>query len=464
MKLRLLSIAALAAVAGQAQALTVAQIASARTAGTLVEVHMSGASALSATIGGLFTQNCVAGTLDIYKSDKTDTAFPGDSSDGQSVNAYTCQLIGASDFGAAFNNKLVVFQKSDQGGSGNGVFPVATNQALPFLSLTAADCNTTTKVCKSNGLTKRPDGGVSDVSPIGFNPSQNRPLAPIDFSNAANVKSADFQQVKSVIQTVFGLAVSQPLYDALVAEQGLAAGVRPSVSKAVIGSMLSASYDIGLGWKPLLPNNANNASQVNICRRVNGSGTQTSANRFFLEYGANLSSLLPSDNANNSDNPGVNALTEIGTAGAYVVYEGSSTSNVRDCLAKANDVNAFAIGHVSLENAETAKWKFVKIDGVEPSRDNAKKGLYSYVFESTIQVNKAAAATPKAFMVAFTNAAAGVANLNALPAATQNGVMALPFAAGCPADFGTAAAGSAADKFCSRMTRPNPADLYTVAK
>lgn len=464
MKLRLLSIAALAAIAGQAQALTLAQIATARTAGTLVEVHMSGASALSATIGGLFTQNCVAGTLDIYKSDFTDTAFAGDTANGQSVNAYTCTLVAASDFGAAFNNKQVVFQKSDQGGSGNGVFPVALNQALPFLTLTTAACNTTTMACKSNGLTKRPDGGVSDVSPIGFNPELNRPLAPVDFSASPNVKNADFQQVKGVIQTVFGLAVSQPLYAALQAEQGLAAGVRPSVSKSVIASILSNSYDIGLGWTPLLPTNANNMSQVNICRRVNGSGTQTSANRFWHEYGANGFGLLPSDNANNSDNPGVNALSEIGTAGGYVVYEGSSTSNVRSCLTQANTVGAYAIGHVSLENAETAAWKFVKIDGVEPTRDNAKKGLYEYVFESTVQVNKAAAATPKAFMVAFSNAAAGVNNLNALPAATQNGVMALPFAAGCPATFGTAAAGSAADKFCSRMQRPNPADLYTVAK
>jgi hypothetical protein len=266
------------------------------------------------------------------------------------------------------------------------------------------------------------------------------------------------------VQTVFGLAVSQPLYAALQAEQGLAAGVRPSVSKAVIASILSNGYDIGLGWTPLLPTDAANTSQINICRRVNGSGTQTAANRFWHEYGANASSLTPSDNANNSDNPGVNALSEIGTGGVYVVYEGSATANLRSCLTEANTKGAYAIGHISLENAETAAWKFVKIDGVEPSRDNAKKGLYSHVFESTIQVNKNAAATPKAFSVAFSTAAANVNNLNALSAAAQNGVASLPGAAGCPAVFGSAAAGSAADKFCSRVTRPNPADVLSVVK
>jgi hypothetical protein len=465
MKLRLVSIAAVAALAGQAQALTLTQIDTLRANGQLIEVTMSGATALSSTTGGLFNQNCVAGTLDTYLNDAT--LFAGESTNGNMVKAYSCQLVSTNnDFGTAYNGKYVLFQKSDQGGSGNGVFPVATNSALPFINVSAATCNQTTKVC-STLSNKKPDGGVSDVSPIGFNPTLNRPLAPIDFSNNPDVKNTDFQQVRGVIQTVFGLAVSQPLYAALQAEQGTSG--RPSIPRAIAASMLSSSYDASLGWSPLLSDtNIGSATQMNICRRVNGSGTQTSANRFFLEYGANKSGLAPADNGNNSEF--ANAIANVSPdAGAIMVYEGSSTGNVRDCLAKANDVGAFAIGHISLENAETAKWKFVKIDGVEPSRDNAKRGHYEYVFESTVQVAKTGnSAAGRAFMVAYTSAAQKPANLNSLSVANQAGVLSLPNASGCPATFTFVPAGTvgetANNKFCSRVTRANPADPVTLYK
>jgi hypothetical protein len=465
MKLRLVSIAAVAALAGQAQALTLADIDAKRAAGTLIEVTMSGATALSATTGGLFNQNCVAGTLDTYLNNAT--LFAGETINGNLVKAYSCQLVSTNnDFGTAYNGKFVLFQKSDQGGSGNGVFPVATNSALPFLNVSAATCDQTTKVC-STLSNKKPDGGVSDVAPIGFNPALNRPLAPIDFSANADVKNSDFaaNSVKGVIQTVFGLAVSAPLYTALQVEQGTTG--RPSIPRAIAASMLSAGYDASLGWSPLLSAaNIGTATQINICRRVNGSGTQTSANRFFLEYGANGAGLIPADNANNSEF--ANAIANVSPdAGGIMVYEGSSTGNVRSCLEKANDVAAFAIGHISLENAETAKWKFVKIDGVEPSRDNAKRGHYEYVFESTIQTAKIGnSAAGRAFMGAFTLAAQKPANLNALSAANQAGVLSMPTATGCPATFTFVPAGTpgetANQKFCSRVSRANPADPVTL--
>ncbi|HEX5373601.1 MAG TPA: hypothetical protein VFW84_12790 [Aquabacterium sp.] len=472
MKLRIVALAAVATLAGQAQALTLAQIASARSAGTLLEVHFSGASALSAVVGGLFSQNCKAGTRNDYKSDFTDAAFAGDTANGQSVNAYTCELIAGNDFGAAFDNKQVVFQKSDQGGSGNGVFPVAYNQQLPFLNLTAANC--VADVCKSNGYTRAPEGGVSDVAPVGFNPSLNRPKSPVDFSNDIlypAVSNANFQRVDGVIQTVFGLAVSKPLYDALQADQGLASSVRPSVPRAVIATMLSNAFDPSISWKALLPNSpAVNEQQVNICRRVNGSGTQTSANRFWAEYAFNQSSLIPADNANNSEFSPANLISDVNNNSVIHVYEGSSTSNVRSCLAEANKAGklSFAIGHVSLENAETADWKFAKIDGVEPSRDNAKKGFYDYVFESTMQISNSAAngAFPnnkRAFLNGFIDAAKKPANFNQLSAAAQNGVMALPTAASCAAaPFGGYVAASAEEKFCSRVSRPTPNDPLVI--
>ena len=480
MKLRIVTLAALAAIAGQAQALTIADIAAKRALPAtnidkLVEVHFSGASALSAVIGGLFTQNCAAGTLDTYVSNFTDGAFAGDTANGQSVKAYSCRIITdtatvKNDFGPAFSGKYIVFQKSDQGGSGNGVFPVAYSQALPFLNLTAANC--AALVCNSNGYVKAPDGGVSDVAPTGFNPEQNRPAVPVDFTNTTlypNVSNGapHFARVDGVVNTVFGLAVSTPLYTALQADQGLAATVRPTVPKAVIASMLSNSFDPSISWKALLPNSPLvNDQQVNICRRVNGSGTQTSANAFFLEYPRNALSLLPSSNASESFFP--NDINNIGNTpndGLLMVYEGSSSGNVRSCLDKANDTSSFAIGHISLENAETAKWKFAAMDGAVPSRDNAKKGHYHYAFESTMQINNAAAATQKSFLGGMIDSAKKSVNLNSLAAAAQNGVMALPSAADCAAAaFGSYAPASTAEKFCSRVSRPGVDDVLVIVR
>ncbi|MDO9002206.1 MAG: hypothetical protein Q7V20_01990 [Aquabacterium sp.] len=475
MKLRIVTLAALAAIAGQAHALTIADIATKRALPAtnpdkLFEVHFSGASALSAVIGGLFTQNCVAGTLDTYVSNFTDGAFAGDTANGQSVKAYTCRIIVdtasvKNDFGPAFSGKYVVFQKSDQGGSGNGVFPVAYSQTLPFLNLTAANC--AGLVCNSNGYVKAPDGGVSDVAPTGFNPDQNRPAVPVDFTDTSlfpNVSNSNFARVDGVVNTVFGLAVSTPLYTALQADQGLAATVRPTVPKAVIASMLANTFDPSISWKALLPNSpAVNEQQINICRRVNGSGTQTSANAFFLEYPRNALSLLPATNAGNSEF--ANDINNIGNAGLIMVYEGSSSGNVRSCLDKANDTASFAIGHISLENAETAKWKFAAVDGAVASRDNAKKGHYHYAFESTMQINNAAPATQKSFLNGMIDSAKKSVNLNSLPAAAQNGVMALPTAADCAAaPFGGYAAGSTAEKFCSRVSRPGVDDVLIIAR
>jgi hypothetical protein len=465
MKLRIVSLAAVAALAGQAHALTLTEIDAARSAGTLLEVTMSGATALTGTIGGLFTQNCKPNTLTVYLNNKN--LFAGESVDGNLVKAYACELVGSNnDFGAAYNNRKVLFQKSDEGGSGNGVFPVATNSLMPFLNVSAATCNATTKVCNTLAQ-RRPDGGVSDVSPIGFNPSANRPLSPIDFSNNPDVSNSDFQQVRGVLQIGFGLAVSQPLYAALQAEQGTSG--RPSVPKTVISNMLSDSYNPELGWKPLLSAaRIGDRTQINICRRVNGSGTQTSANRFWLEYGANGSAFVPANNANNSEFP--NAIANVAkNDGLIMVYEGSSTGNVRTCLTEANTKGAFAIGHISLENAETAAWKFVRIDGVEPNRDNMKRGIYEYLFESTIQVAKVGnSAAGRAFMVNFTNAAQKSTNLNSLSAANQAGVLTLPDAADCPANFTFVAAGTegetAQNKFCGRVSRPNVSDVLTIIK
>jgi hypothetical protein len=107
------------------------------------------------------------------------------------------------------------------------------------------------------------------------------------------------------------------------------------------------------------------------------------------------------------------------------------------------------MGHLSLESPETANWKFVKIGGQEPSRDEAKNGRYAYFFESTCQIRNSAPANVKSFLTAFCNGAGQPNNLAQLLPAVQNGVMANPSI--CPDPFGAGTANQQA--FCSRVTR-----------
>ena len=427
MKLKSIAFAAAALIASQAHALTPADMNAAAT----LKVYVGGASALSAAIGGLFTQNCDATTRTDYKETGAPTFG----------TIYTCTLLPVNDFGitGTVAQRNLMFQKRDAGGSGIGVYPVANNTAIDFIN--PATCTGPTSgsgTCTSLFL-KTADGGVSDVEPAMFRALQNTPPEFVGTSIGAN---ATTQPINS---TVFGVAVTAKLYAKLQADQGTAG--RPTVPQAVIGQMLRSgfAYDT-IAWKLLLPNTTDGTqnSQVTICRRVNGSGTQASANRFFLEYPFNAGSTMEPSIALDST-----VVVHGTTAGQLFVVENSATADSRNCMTAADTANGFAIGHISLENAETAAWKFVKVSGQEPSRDEAKNGRYAYFFESTGQKSTLSPANVQSFLTSFFNGAGKPINLGQLSAATQNGVMANPLV--CPAPFG---AGTADEiKFCSRVTR-----------
>lgn len=437
MKIRHLALAAMAVAAGQAYALTPAA-----TAAATLKVFVSGASASKAIIGGLFTQNCNA-DLDTYQSQSGSAAGTGDTANGASYNIYSCTMKAGNDFGLATGTS-VAFHKRDRGGSGFGVAPVAKNTPIDFMDI--ATCNATTKLC-TGVISKAPDGGTSDVEPSLFHATLN---VPAGFESVTYTNS-DFQSIAPLFQTVMGLAVSGPLYTALQTAQATTG--RPSIPFVVASSLVRSGFDYSLGWGAL--NVANPDNQVNICRRENGSGTQAAANLFYGQYPSN--SIVPVE-------PGVNADSSVGSvannAGEYHVRENSSSGNVRTCLSTAG---VYAIGHLSLESNDAATtWKFVKIDGANPSRDDAKAGKYPYWVESTLQINKAAPAAVKSFLAKFATEAGKPDNLASLSSDAQGGVMALPTSPGCPATFGTGTANQV--KFCSRVTRDgnnaNPAYLY----
>jgi len=447
MKIRSITAAVLAALSCQAYALSPAQVADAGT----VKVYVSGASALRNIIGGLFTQHCTT-DLDIFYSgvgffgadpavNRPGTQF---TANGDAHRVYACTMSATSPILAG---KKVALFKSDLGGSGQGVFPVyfggaegATRNTLDLGSCGAKGTyGAATYVCTSDNVLKVSSAGVSDVEPgmfKGINVPGDDPNYPQDGLSVDQLGELD---TKALFQTVFGVAVNKALRNAMQTKQGLTSGSdddlqRPSMSLIEATSYFSGSLgspSTGAGWQPIVADgDAKKATRVNVCRRVNGSGTQASANAHIAQFPCNTSPSTVADGTY-SDNGLSNVVASVGPTGSLFVFEGSSTGNVISCLGAAEDTAAYAVGHVSKENDEAGtKWRHVKLDGISPNRANTKSGKYSYFFESTMQWHKTHFAAldqdQQDFLTQFRDEAGKPDSLNKLSTATKQGVVALP--------------------------------------
>jgi len=388
MKLKLLAAACGLALGSQAYALSPSDTDAA------IKVYLSGSSAQVRVIKAVAAADCATGTLDTYQL----------ASDTGNVFGVSCTLnatAGGGTSGLGGQNVFITYNAN--GGSANGVYTVAketipstgalnTAQAAllqrPQLANIAANCTTAgTNLynCTSTAL-QYTDAGVSDTEPSLFNIDLNRPTAWVGNS----ISGDEFNQIDSAaqFQQIFGIAVSQNLYNDLQAMQVAAGtiptGGTPSLSKSAIANYMAGSFTDpanGFGWQPLfatstLAQPAGASSQVNICTRTNGSGTKAGASAFFLNNpcGGNTNSLTPASAAQN-------------VPGSFVVNEGGSTGAVTTCLSGANTAGQYAIGIVGKENALPTGAQWIAIDGVSPGKDNVKNGKYDWFVEQSMQWN-----------------------------------------------------------------------------
>lgn len=491
MKLRSIAIAAAALAASSAFAAPINVDAP-----STVRVYMSGASAVRAALGSVVLNDVCGGfansSATIYNA--TYDAAGGFKTVGN-FWAVTCKLPAAK-LGLAAGTDIAFF-KSDAGGSAQGVFPVYFGTARPFAEVTACTSGSgqVFGACPPTRLAV-PSLGMSDVEPAMFKGS-NVPADPIDLDDdnypvdGLSTAQIAAMKVTPVIQTVFGVAVNTDLYKDMFAKQGLSAvkdnlGVActdtstdeqcvPSIGKAEARTFFAGNAE---DWKLISSNAAKNTTQVNICRRVNGSGTQAAANAMFGDLPCGTSTLTSaawdasssaaaedmSSSANTTSsglsiadylvaNMGGAANGPMPSASKFV-FEGPGTGDVVSCMNQAQKSGGYAIGHISKENAPGSNsWKHVRLEGAVANGTNAKQGRYDYLFESTIQYNKSAyiAMTPgqQAFITGFTAEVAKPAALSTLSSANRAGVLALPTSyAGA---FGTGTAAEIA--FGSRVNR-----------
>ncbi len=522
MKLRSIALAA-AAVFAAAPAFAAPAVAV--DGATTVRIYMSGASALRAAVAGIVLNDICGGSAanastTLYNVAESGTGF----SFGSNFWGITCNVTAAGGalVGLAAGTPIAFF-KSDAGGSAQGVFPVFFQDLRPFVQpVPLAGCTTVTTVdrvyagCPAT-RNQRPNVGISDVEP-GLFKGFNVPKDPLDADDDAypvdGLTPAQQGQltIKPVLQTIFGVAVNNRLYDEMFAKQGLAtkfssAGVLcttastdenciPSIGYAEARSLFAGTEP---NWRvlvrttdPLLN------SQVNVCRRVDGSGTQAAANVHLMGFPCNGSAVAPADwTFSSSAAPeaisasAVTTETGVSIANYLIanmgggtgtgpmptdstfIFEGPGTGDVVSCLNRANNAQGYAIGHVSKENVPATTgtiglWKHVRLEGANPLRDNAKAGKYDYTVESTVQYQTAAfnnnavtSASQRAFINGFITEIAKPSALARLSSANQNGVAALPTSyAGA---FGTGTANEIT--FGSRVTRAgNSCNPMTAVK
>ena len=261
-----------------------------------------------------------------------------DNVDGKQQRAYFGTMKSTADIPANLQGKKVLFIKRSTGGSVFGVNPVARGHKLATLAVSATTCvaagvdfkcsvvGTDPNAALPTGAGQMPDFGVSDVAPNLFKGPLNVEFgqSALDPSEAANLT------VAGVNVLAMGLAVTN------------AVPMSTHFSRATYGALLAGNINAWstLGVAPAA------GDQVVACRRVPGSGTQTSYNWFFNNFPCATDSLAGSGStqpARMSDSAGYQASGSgtaadpyvIDVAAGYTVIENSTSGNVRDCMDKA---------------------------------------------------------------------------------------------------------------------------------
>jgi hypothetical protein len=495
-RIHLIAAAAALTAAGAAQALTPTQIAAARSAGTLKEVRIAGASALRLSVAAYMKEACDASTMHVIWNSN---------SEGTNHRAYSCNL-GVQQGNYAAGTPVLVY-KRDQGGSGQGVNPIARQEDQTHMRVVDdATCTTINGgatpvgagspavpnyICTATEtLGIKSDAGISDVEPALLQAAANLPSGTTALSTA-EVGSMD---VAPLVQALFGVVVNTKAYRALQEAQGIiapGAALRdvpadqstwtqadidsiPSlpisfVRAAFTGQLLGGAPNNAQkrGWNIVIPTtvDANVMTKtMNICRRTEGSGTQATSNAFFANNpcgpttGAYYNPLGVSGSAGNATT--TNATV---AAAPVLVQEGTSAGQVEDCVGRDVNVAAdgdgtgYAIGYLGreanpLRAGGDLQYRYVKLDGAAPVRNVAKAGGYPVVFEATMQWNKTrvpAGSDLAAFLGALRNGFGSPTGLASVDSDTQQGVMSPPNSyAGTYAD----AAGNVA-LFGSRVSR-----------
>lgn len=393
---------------------TPAQIESARSAGTLDQVWIGGASAPTKAIYRGWAKGCQSGTGSIFTAQAvsntavtpgslgnffgyacvrgTRTAVMYHTIDGGSLNAFTPFTIGTklarlSYLGNANCTKLATgyIDIYDSAYNADVYKGCAQSGGAVILDETGvqtdASMTANSSALASNSLAPQQIvGGFSDIEPTMFSAS-------IGGGNTSSYGTLS----NTFLGQVLGVAVSIPLYRKLQEIQGIAESsstyspaLAPSLTRGQIASILQEGGTVNNleSWSPIL--GTETGEKVIIQRRMDTSGTQAASNVFFLGNPCVGSRAWSPANA---------------TIGNYLVYLNSGSSDVKSSITAASNGAAgsrYAIGVLSLENDWRLEnstyngYRYIKVDGSHPETDDinyARKTAISgtYLFHIEMQ-------------------------------------------------------------------------------
>lgn len=401
-----------------------------------IEIFMSGATAQDKALQALFVNLCDAGTLDIYK----DNNKAG--SEGKDHRAMFCTLNSTNVPGLSLNgtpvgSAKVLFHKRSAGGSAQGVNPLIDNVAIAAMRIDNGNCTqqgaTNTWFCNATGANLTnvvSDAGISDVEPKLF-------VGPNKPSNASEVDPAAADAALNIVPAaalVFGVPVSDNLYVALQKAQNLLAAPNgtgacaigdyseacmPSLTKQQVAELISgqikkwSEFKINGTALTTLATGLNYTDsdgtvrtvkttdeKVHFCKRIDGSGTGAQQYAKFLNNPCSSAGLSPDWAGSSLAGPVKHEVSGSGDMELCLEDFADGETNAKQITSTNPDLfntavntagnRGWAIGQQSLENNAThgKHYKFIKVDGVAPTLEQAFRGKYLDWVEQTYQWRK----------------------------------------------------------------------------
>lgn len=331
-------------------------------------------------------------------------------------------------------NTPILFVKRSKGGSVWGVNPVARASRIESLDFSAcaaggsADSTTYSYFCGVKGLD--PD------SPDFNDPSKNNgavsdlgvsDLAPAIFKGPYNVEFGQTQLTNAEVAALTVKPVNSLMMGFLATND---VPLTTRITRSDYGNMLMGNIQ---DWTQIDDSLGGN-TQVVVCRRVNGSGTQASYNWYFNNFpcqsafnGAKAPASMQADSASGivGGNGSETDPFVIDPTQGYTVVNNSTSGDVRNCLnraqnhvdhkIKADDGNWYvikfsnsgdpfkAVGVLSLDSYGSENgWAFRMMDGAgsfapasqtasadatgtAPSKANLRAGAWDLAVELTMQ-------------------------------------------------------------------------------
>lgn len=305
-----------------------------------VDLFQSGASAVQNNLKSQVPSLFQAG----YK-----TACDNTTTNCSAFFAVTGTLANAAPVPLSIRGKTARIIYRTRGGSGWGVGVVARAQPIQWMAMNSATCSTTAPAgstvpadyyCAPTGDDslnpaaggRVPDLGISDVEPKMFQAPLNVEFGQtqLDAFNLAGLTNF------AVYQQAFGMPMTNVIPTSLRVDR---LSLQSLLSKS--GSMHDWTQVNGAPTALINPGSA--TKPVVVCRRVQGSGTQATANYFVNGFGCNAPYVDPSRMA---DSAGFGAQGTGSTASdpividpsaGYTVVENPASGDVRSCLAAAQN-------------------------------------------------------------------------------------------------------------------------------